>query len=95
MPAFIVATVDITDAESFGRYARAIDGLAEKHGGHYVVRGPVVETLEGRDTVGQRVVILEFSDADAARGFYASETYQAAKTMREGAAVLDMRLVGG
>ncbi len=94
MPAFIIATVDITDAERFGHYARAIDGLAEVHGGRYVARGPVTETLEGRDTVGQRVVVLEFPDAAAARAFYASETYQAAKKLREGAAMLDMRLVG-
>ena len=93
MPAFIIATVDITDAAAFGRYAKAIDGLAESFGGHYVVRGPVSETLEGRDTVGQRVVILEFPDGDAARAFYGSEIYQTAKAMRAGAATLDMRLV--
>ena len=58
MPAYIVATVRITDAEAFGRYARAIDGLAEKFGGRYVVRGAVNEALEGSDTVGERVVIL-------------------------------------
>ncbi len=94
MPAYIVATVRITDAEAFGRYARAIDGLAEKFGGRYVVRGAVNEALEGSDTVGERVVILEFPEAENARAFYNSETYQLAKSMRLGAATLDMRLLG-
>lgn len=94
MSAHIVATVRITDAEAFARYAKAIDGLAEQHGGRYIVRGPVAEALEGSDTVGERVVILEFPDAERARGFYNCETYQAAKQMRHGAARLDMRLVG-
>ena len=94
MAAHIVATVRITDPEAFGRYARAIDGLAEAFDGHYVVRGPVTASLEGPDTMGERVVILEFPNAERARAFYDSEQYQAAKAMREGAATLEMRLLG-
>lgn len=93
MPAFIVATVAITNPEAFGRYARAIDGLAEQFGGRYVLRGPVSEMLEGDGKAGERVVVLEFADVDAARAFYTSDTYQAAKAHRDGAASLVMRLV--
>jgi uncharacterized protein (DUF1330 family) len=93
MPAYIVATVQISDPQAFGNYARAIDGLAEKHGGQYVIRGSVTATLEGNDLTGERVVVLQFPDGNAARGFYDSETYQAAKLERVGAATLQMRLV--
>lgn len=94
MPAHIVATVRITDSEAFGDYAKAITGLAEQFDGNYVVRGAVTEALEGGDTVGERVIILEFPDTTKARAFYNSETYQAAKMLRQGAATLDMRLLG-
>ena len=94
MSAFIIATVQISDAEKFGQYSKQIDGLAERHGGRYVFRGPVADVLEGDAQAGERVVVLEFADADAARGFYNSDSYQAGKAMREGAATLTMRLVG-
>ena len=93
MPAFIVATVTITDAEAFRRYASAIEGLAERYGGQYLVRGPVIEYLENEGAAGERVVVLRFDDADAARQFYRCEQYQSAKKHRERAANLTMRLI--
>ncbi|MBL0923108.1 MAG: DUF1330 domain-containing protein [Sphingomonadaceae bacterium] len=93
MPAFIVATVTVSDAAAFGRYVDGIDGLAEQFGGHYVLRGPVTEYLEGGSTPGERVVMLQFDTAERARDFYTCEQYQAAKKHREGAAALTMRLI--
>lgn len=93
MPAFIVATVRITEPETFGRYARAIDGLAERHDGRYIIRRPVTAMLEGEGMTGERVVAIEFPDVAAARGFDDSAVYQEAKLERLGAAMLQMRLV--
>ena len=93
MPAFIVATVTISQPEAFGRYARMIEGLAERFDGRYLVRGPVGEVLEGDSEPGERIVVLEFPDAERARAFYRSDDYQAAKRERDGAATLRMRLV--
>lgn len=93
MAAFIVATVNISDPERFGEYARAIAGLSEKFGGVAVVRGPVVEALEGDAVVGERVVVTRFPDADAARAYISSEQYRAASQKRIGAATVVMRLL--
>ena len=40
-------------------------------------------------------MILEFEDLDAVKRWYESETYQAAKRLREGAAHLNMVAVEG
>ncbi len=93
MPAFIVATVTVSDTDAFGRYAAGIAGLAEQFGGHYVLRGPVTEFLEGEGVAGERVVVLQFDTAEAARAFYRCEQYQEAKRHRDGAAALTMRLL--
>lgn len=93
MAAYIVATVRVSNPEAFGAYAKAIDGLAEQHGGEYLLRGPVTELLEGSSAPGERIVVLRFPDADSARSFYRSETYQAGKALRDGAAELVMRLI--
>jgi uncharacterized protein (DUF1330 family) len=42
-----------------------------------------------------RLVVLEFDDLDAAKQWYASEAYQEAKQLREGAARLRMVAVAG
>jgi len=95
MPAYIVATVRITDPERFADYGRGIAGLSEKYGGESVVRGPVTEILDGDEPLGERVVVTRFPDADAARGYIASPEYRDAAARRVGAAIVTMRLLEG
>jgi len=93
MPAYIVATVRITDAEKFGEYAKAIAGLSEQHGGEYVVRGPITEVLEGDIDPSERVIVSRFPDAASARAYAQSPQYRAAAKLREGAGTVQMRLI--
>ncbi len=91
--AFIVATVRITAAEQFALYGKEIAGLSERFGGVSVVRGPVVEVLEGDSPVGERVVVTRFDTAEGARAYIASPEYRAASLHRIGAAAVVMRLL--
>ena len=93
MPAFIVATVSISDMEAFKAYSQAIAGLSEKHGGTSIVKGMVTEVLEGEVPDDQRVVVSAFPTAEAARGYINDPLYQEGKARREGAAVVEMRLI--
>ncbi len=43
----------------------------------------------------ERNVVLEFDSFDAARAYYHSQDYQAAKALREGAADMEIVLVEG
>jgi uncharacterized protein (DUF1330 family) len=95
MAAWLVSTVQITDPAQFALYAKAIAGLAETHGGHYIVRGAVTEQLEGDAVADERVVVMEFPDAAAARGYLKSDGYRAGKALRLGAARVDLRLIVG
>lgn len=93
MAAFIVSTVRITDPEKFGAYAKAIAGLSEEFGGEYIVRGAACDALEGDFHEGERVVVVKFPDANAARSYVSDPRYKAGKTQREGAAQVRMLLV--
>lgn len=93
MAAYIVATVRITDPVKFGDYVKAIAGLSEKHGGEYVVRGPIFEVLEGDVDPSERVVVSRFPSADAARGYVKSPEYLAGAALREGAGFVESRLL--
>ena len=62
-------------------------------GGRVLVRNPAPDHREG-DLRGATIVI-EFEDMGAARKFYESEAYTAARAVRETAAETDLMLVEG
>lgn len=94
MPAYIIVETDIHDHEQYERYKEASPAAVKAGGGRFLVRGGELAVLEG-DWRPTRLVVLEFESLDAAKRFYASDTYQEAKRLREGAANLHMVAVEG
>jgi uncharacterized protein (DUF1330 family) len=93
MPAFLVGTVRILDADAFAQYGAAIKGLSANFGGESVVAGPVTQVMEGNSPVGERVVVSRFPSGDLARAYLSSPAYLAAKALRAGAAEIELRLI--
>jgi uncharacterized protein (DUF1330 family) len=92
--AYVLVDVFVSDPDAYERY-RALSGPAvEAHGGRFVVRGGAAEVLEG-DRVPNRLVVLEFPDADTARRWYHSPEYAEARAARAGAATGSFVLVEG
>ena len=94
MPAYLIVETDITDPEQYEQYKAASPGAIAAHGGRFVVRGGETAVLEG-DWSPKRLVVVEFDDLEAARRFFDSPEYQAARKLREGAASLNMVAVEG
>ena len=94
MPAYLIVETDITDPEQYEQYKAASPGAIAAGGGRFVVRGGETAVLEG-DWNPKRLVVVEFPDLEAAKRFYDSPEYQAAKALREGAAQLNMVAVEG
>jgi uncharacterized protein (DUF1330 family) len=91
---YVISRVDVTDPEAYARYAAAATkAMIADHGGKPLARGGKWEALEGKARA--RNVVLEFENYDAARRYYHSQQYQAAKALREGAADMEMVLVEG
>ena len=85
MPAYVIVETDITDPERYKQYQAASPAAIAACGGRFLVRGGEITVLEG-DWQPSRLVMLEFEDLAAARRWYDSEAYQAARKLREGAA---------
>jgi len=81
MPAYFIAEVEITDPAAYDRYRPLAAASIARHGGRFIVRGGKVELLEG-EPQPERVVVIEFPDADTARRWYNSEEYQTALKIR-------------
>jgi uncharacterized protein (DUF1330 family) len=94
MSAYVVIDVHATDEAKAARYRELSGPSVERHGGRFLVRGGAFEVLEG-DWEPQRLVVIEFPTADAARAWYESDDYREARQVREGAGTWQMVVVDG
>lgn len=81
MPAYFIADVQVTDPAAYDGYRPLAAASIAKFGGRFVVRGGKVDLLEG-EPQPERIVVIEFPDADTARRWYRSEEYQRALKIR-------------
>ena len=93
-PAYVVVDARSSDPERMAQYRHLAQAAVAAYGGRYLVRGAAYETLEG-SWQPQRLVVLEFPGMDAARKFYDSPEYVAARAARAGVSEFDMLLVEG
>jgi uncharacterized protein (DUF1330 family) len=95
MPAYVIASVtDAWDQDKLVEYRERNTAAVAGHGGRFVARGGRHEILEG-DYEPKRVVIIEFPDLDAARGWYESEEYAPLRELRRSASKTDIFVVEG
>ena len=94
MTAYVIASVNVTDAEKYKNYMALSPAAIAAAGGKFIARGGNLKVLEG-DWSRPRVVIIEFPSRDAAEAFYDAPLYAAARAEREGAAEFSMIIVDG
>ena len=91
---YILAYVDVTDPVQYEQYKTLSTKAMQVHGAEPLVRGGKTEPLEG-EWNPTRIVVLKFPSYDAAKTFYNSEEYRAARNARANAANMNMIVVEG
>ena len=94
MPGYVIARVEVTDADKYREYAKATPPTIFKYEGKILARGGETITLEGSPNT-ERVVILEFPTPEKAKAWYHSQEYQTVKKLREGAAKVLLFIIDG
>jgi uncharacterized protein (DUF1330 family) len=94
MSAYLVAHLAVTNPDAFEAYRAAVPEVIARFGGRYLVRGGIVETLEGEWRV-PRLVIIAFDSMEQAKRFYDSPDYQEILPLRQAAAEGEVVLVEG
>ena len=95
MPAYVIATVtNARDPDKLAEYRDRNTGVVAAHGGRFIARGGRHEILEG-DYAPKRVVIIEFPDLEAAKGWYESDGYAPLRELRRSASDTDILVVEG
>ena len=92
MPVYLVSNVEVHDPEQFRNYQIPGRNAVFQYGGKFLAEGAAPEPIEG-DWSPKRMAIVEFETADAARTFYNSPEYQAAREHRLPAATFKIILV--
>ena len=82
MPAYVIADVQVTDPAGYEPYRPLAAASIARFGGRFIVRGGKADLLEG-SPAPERVVVIEFPNADSARRWYFSEEYQQALKIRQ------------
>ena len=88
---YLVANIRVQDKEKFASFSGMAGPVIKTHGGKVLAKGPNAERHEG-DLKGI-VMMIEFDSLKAARNFYFSDEYQAAKTIRDECSETDLMLI--
>jgi uncharacterized protein (DUF1330 family) len=93
--AYAIGRLQIRDRSWVSEYGPKVSELVTKHGGRYIVRGGVMERLEGSGPLPSSIVVIEFPSMDAARAWYRDPAYAPMITLRQTGSDLDFVLVEG
>lgn len=80
MPAYMIASYEITDPDGYESYLASVVPLLEKHGAEVLVADHDAQALEGdkRSTY----IVLRFDSAAAALAWYNDPAYASVKKLR-------------
>ena len=96
MTAYIlIDRLAVTDRDSFNAYPDSATAAVDSYGGRYVLPHETeIEALEG-NWKPNRLVLIEFGDADQARHWWESPQYAEARAIHHTATISNVILVDG
>ena len=77
VPVFMIANLEIEDADRYREYEKGFFPLLKRHGGEFLTYDDSIETLEGASPPSGRLVIFRLPSEKAARAWYDDPDYQA------------------
>ena len=95
MPAYVIADIDVHDAEKFEEYKKLSAPSAAPFGAKYLVRGGKVEGLEGAWLPSALRCDRVSRSLEKAKEWWNSQNYAGAKAIRQSCAKSNFILVEG
>ena len=94
MSAYLIADVEITDANLYAQFLERMTPTVESHGGKFVVRGGEIEVMGGEWTP-KRLAIMEFGSLQEIHTWLDSPEYTALDDIRARSSNINLVLVDG
>ena len=93
---YVVARISVEDAAAFAEFPKLAGPAIEKHGGRALVMAPAPSQREAAQGAVGLLAVIEFDGGkDAAKAFWESPEYTAARAVREGCSKTDLLVVQG
>lgn len=92
MGALMIIQARVTNPEKFMEYAKRAPALIAEFGGRYRCMRGASEQLEGTAD-DRKIVVSEWPSMEDAKKFWYSPEYEELKTLRAGAAEVDVNIV--
>jgi uncharacterized protein (DUF1330 family) len=74
MSAYLIAEIEVQNAEAYAEYTAQTPGLVARHGGSFIIRGGASTSLEG-EWAG-RLAVMEFPDRPSLDAFWNDPDYR-------------------
>ena len=94
MSAYLITRIDVHDHEAYKKYTEQSPQMLSNFGGQFIVRGGPVQTLEGPPE-HRCIVVIKFSNREAAETFYQSPEYQELIKLRHQSTTSELIIVDG
>lgn len=95
MSAYVIGDINVTDPETFAKYAGLVPASSGAFGGKYLVRGPdKCEPAEG-DWNPKRFVLAEYKDVETIKAWYYSDEYKELTKLRQSASTGSLLIAEG
>ena len=94
MSAYLIADVEITDANLYGQFLEGMTPIVDSHGGKFVARGGQIEVMGG-DWMPRRLAIIEFGSLQQIHAYLDSPEYTALDDIRTRSSNINIVLVEG
>lgn len=82
MAAFLLADIEVLDADLYHEYARQVGEIVSQHGGKYVIRSEEISPFSG-DWHPERILVVRFPSREACDACFGSPEYAAIRQLRE------------
>ena len=83
-PGYLIGDIEVTDPDTYAKYAAGVPATVAAFGGKYLVRGAAGDVAEGTWSP-KRLVVLEFESLEKAKAWYDSPEYADLKKLRQSA----------
>ena len=82
MPVYLIADIEVVDAELYAEYVARVPEVIHRYGGQYLVRGGNAATLSG-DWVPERIILVEFETVERLQECFGSTEYSELAPLRK------------
>jgi uncharacterized protein (DUF1330 family) len=81
MKAYLIAEIEVLDAQMYAEYTRAAQPIVMQYGGRYIVRGGNTLPISG-DWNPERLLVLEFGSLTELQNCFACDAYKLIAPLR-------------